>query len=124
MGNRVRIQMKSGNELSPVIYGHWSGSGAAEAVLACRNQMEGRVDDVPYAAARMVQNLIGADGGNTGFGIWNQEKELTAAAAEDAGCYVIDVSRSKWVVTIKGGHPGERGAVVDDPGRVEFQYEA
>lgn len=126
MGNRVRIQMKSDSELSPVIYGHWSGGVAAQAIVACRERMSDRPKDLSYCAARMLQELLafGAASdayGSTGYGIWNQETELCEAEAEDAGCYVIELG-STWKVTIKGGSPSDRGTVVNDPGKVEFRY--
>lgn len=126
MGNRVRIQMKHGSELSPVIYGHWSGSRAAEAIVACRERMSDRPYDISYCAARMLQELMGKDAdvaveGSTGFGLGNQEKELTEKDAEDAGCFVITLGRV-WKVTIKGGSVREHGKLTNEPGKVEFSH--
>lgn len=90
MGNRVLFQVVSKTEFSPVIYCHWSGSKAKEIAEKLKHRMADRDNDVEYAAARLVQIACGSDEGNTGFGIWNAEKRLTAKDSHgDAGVYLI-----------------------------------
>lgn len=94
MGDRVLFQVVSKEEFSPVIYCHWSGYMAEEIAAKLKSRMVGRDDDVKYAAARLVQIACGDDAGNTGFGIWNAEKRLTAADSRgDAGVYLIHADR-------------------------------
>lgn len=93
MGDRVLMQVfssKSG-EFGPVVYGHWSGETAPEVVDRLRARMKNRLDDVQYSSARLVQEIIGDDRHDTGFGIWNTSAKLTAADSHgDAGCVLID----------------------------------
>lgn len=94
MGDRVLIQCFSSKtgKVGPVIYGHWSGYDSSEAVRRLAKRMKGRDGDVPYSSARMVQELVGTDNGNTGFGIWNEEKKLEEKSSHgDAGIILIDV---------------------------------
>ena len=105
MGDRALIQLKSGKTFSPVLYAHWSGGSVAEILQAAQNVMRGRPDDIEYAFARLVATAIGGDQGNTGFGVWNAEKLLTAGDSHgDAGCFVVDVSREQWTVQQGGGY--------------------
>jgi hypothetical protein len=98
MGDRVLVQFKNGKEVSPVIYGHWCGSEAPALIVALREQMDTRNDDLAYIAARCVQQFIGGDKSQTGFGIWSAEKELTAEDTHgDAGVYVVEIGAT-WTV--------------------------
>lgn len=106
MGDRVLLQVvkKSPEEFSPVIYCHWlGGCGAIDAVTRLKARMEGRSGDVPYATARLVQEVINNDNGNLSFGVWNAEKVLTAEDSHgDAG--VILVNADTFEMTFLGGY--------------------
>lgn len=105
MGDRVLFQVKSGDEFSPVAYGHWSGSSAPEICKRLQARMEGRSGDVPYAFARLVQEMIGDAGGNTSFGCWNATALLTAKESHgDAGGIIIDVSKPTFTYECLGGY--------------------
>jgi hypothetical protein len=96
MGNRVLMQCFSSKtgEFGPVVYCHWAGDTAPEIVNRLAAQMKGREGDLAYSSARLVQCAIGTDAHNTGFGMWNAEKLLTAADSHgDAGCVLIDVDK-------------------------------
>jgi hypothetical protein len=106
MGNRVLIQFVGNDgDFSPVIYGHWHGSNAAQTLIDLQKQMESRGGDVSYIAARCVERMCLSDpGGDTGFGIWNTDKPLTEDESHgDAGVWLVDVSVVHWYVTILGG---------------------
>lgn len=93
MGDRVLMQVFSSktNQFSPVLYCHWSGESTPNNVKALKRRMADRMGDVDYWAARMVQSMMGALNGSTGFGIWNSSHLLTAEDSHgDAGCVVID----------------------------------
>lgn len=106
MGDRVLLQVvkyKPELEFSPVIYCHWLGSDAVEAVMRLAVRMEDRRGDVDYAAARLVQELIGDDEGNLGFGIWNTKEVLTAEDSQgDAGVILVDADT--FEMTCFGGY--------------------
>ncbi len=105
MGDRALIQLKSGEEVSPVLYLHWGGSGVAEIIEATKQRMAGRHADIEYAFARLVQQAIGTDRHNTGFGVINQSTELTIADSQgDAGCFVVDASTGAWNISAFGGY--------------------
>jgi hypothetical protein len=121
MGNRVLIQFVSGPEVSPAIYGHWSGRRAAEVITRLRKQMADRPNDITYVSARCVARLIGADDGSTGYGLWNAPKKLTAKESHgDAGMFLVDISEPTWYVTVIDGRPYETGSLVDSA-NVRFQ---
>jgi hypothetical protein len=128
MGNRVLIQFTGtrGNgdrEVSPAIYGHWSGSDAAATITALREQMSDRPGDIAYVAARCVGRLIDGDTASTGFGLWNAPKLLTAEESHgDAGVFRVDISAPMWRVTVIDGRPTETGSLVDTD-NVRFQRE-
>lgn len=126
MGNRVLIQFvasahtdkfgqKFKAEFSPVIYGHWYGSQAAEMLVALHRQMSDRGADVSYIAARAIGRMCadsGADGQSTGVGLWNAKRKLTSEDSHgDAGVYIVDVTKADWRVTMLGGHCCERGNI-------------
>ena len=72
MGDRVVIQFKTAKgEVSPVIYGHWSGETAPDAIARLYQRMRDRPDDIEYIAARCLQEVGMIDATSTGFGIWN-----------------------------------------------------
>ncbi len=115
MGNRVLIQFINSEEVSPVIYGHWSGRDAADVINALREQMADRADCVAYVAARCVGRLIGGETeSSTGFGLWNAAERLAAKDSHgDAGIFLVDVSGPRWRVMLRAGSDGERGRVTD-----------
>jgi hypothetical protein len=106
MGNRVLYQVVSGKEFSPVVYAHWSGYKAFQICKRLEERMKGRHNDVPYAAARLLQEVIGTEvEGNAGYAIWNADKVLTAEDSQgDAGVVIIDVSEEKHTYTVFGGY--------------------
>lgn len=94
MGDRVLVQLKSNNtEVSPVLYGHWSGDAAEVWLHQLIAKMGGRLTDLSYSFARLAQIAMGSSKEEvTGFGIWNQEKELIASDSHgDAGIYILNV---------------------------------
>ena len=97
MGDRVKFQVVgSDGEFSPVIYGHWSGDTAPKICKAIKDRMIGRLGDVQYTAARLVQELVGDAKGNTGFGIWNADAVLTEDDSDgDAGVILVHVAEGK-----------------------------
>lgn len=91
MGDIVLMQVVGQGKFSPVIYGHWCGEQAPEIVKRLQKRMSERKGDVDYIAARLVQEAINGRSGDTGFGIWNAEKVLTAADSHgDAGVVLIN----------------------------------
>jgi hypothetical protein len=93
MGDRVLFQVINSktNEFGPVVYCHWSGSDAHDIVRNLAARMVGRGGDIDYATARLVQECIGDDGGNLGFGVWNTDAQLTEGDSHgDAGVVLID----------------------------------
>ena len=93
MGNRVLVQLKSNEEVSPVLYGHWSGDNAEIWLHKLIEKMGERLDDLSYSFARLAQIAMDSSKEQvTGFGIWNQEKELVASDSHgDAGIYILNV---------------------------------
>jgi hypothetical protein len=95
MGDRVLFQVVSADkkEFSPVIYGYWCGRHAKDIIKALRKRMvEGRPDDVSYAAARLVQEVLEyTKEGALSVGIWNIERILTEKDSHgDAGVFIIN----------------------------------
>lgn len=115
MGNRARIQLTNNDgEVSPVLYLHWGGSDVADILTQTQSQMRTRANDIEYAFARLVQQAIGNDDGNTGFGVSNQIEKLTASDSHgDAGCFVVDISDAAWKVAQGGGYGLEGGHSFD-----------
>lgn len=95
MGDRVLYQVidsKKG-EFSPVVYSHWGGSNAPGVLQCLFDRMRSRPGDLEYTAARLVQEVLGNDDGNTGTGIWNAEGQISADHSHgDAGVVLIDIS--------------------------------
>lgn len=104
MGDRVLVQFKNADEVSPVIYGHWAGHEAPEIIRALRVRMDARNDDLAYIAARCVQHFVGDDKGQTGVGIWSTDKELTAEDSHgDGGVFVVEIGQ-RWKVKHYAGY--------------------
>lgn len=105
MGDRVLMQLKSGSEFSPIAYGHWSGASAPDILRRLQTRMVGRNNDVSYAFARLIQEMVGTDDGNTSFGAWNATELLTAKSSHgDAGCIIVDVSNPVFTYDLLGGY--------------------
>ena len=115
MGDRVLIQVVSGDEISPVAYGHWCGARAPKIIASLKERMKDRPGDVSYTFARLMQEMIGNDPGPLSFGAWNATKRLTKEDSHgDAGCILIDVSKGfrcecfgGYLETDKDGMPRE-----------------
>jgi hypothetical protein len=105
MGDRVLIQCHSSKtgEFGPVIYGHWCGDRAADAVKRLRERMKTRGGDLAYSSARMVQELIGDNEGPLSFGVWNAKALLIRTDSHgDAGIILIDVDTDHKAQAIGG----------------------
>lgn len=105
MGDRVLFQChRAGKEFGPVVYGHWAGSEAPEIVSRLAQRMQGRGGDVDYSSARLVQEVLAeCPDGNTGIGVWNAERLLTAEDSHgDAGVVLIDVDNGHAVQYLGG----------------------
>lgn len=105
MGNRAIIQLKSDDEVSPVLYIHWCNDKVAKLLEQTQEAMRGRAGDTSYSFARLVHLAVTADpSGNAGYGVWNEPKAITAADSHgDAGCFLVDISEEKWTVQQGGG---------------------
>jgi hypothetical protein len=102
MGDRVLFQIVGREEVSPVIYCHWAGSLAPDIARRLAARMASRPGDVPYAAARLVQECATGTG-STGFGVWNTLARLTAEDSHgDAGVVLIDCD--SWRCECLGGY--------------------
>lgn len=115
MGDRVLMQCysKAQGTHGPVVYGHWLGSEAPKIAAALIKRMGGR-RDVDYASARLVQEAINAQGGdsaqygNLGVGVWCTYGVLSPEDSHgDAGCVLINVD--DWSVQYLGGYYKEAG---------------
>jgi len=94
MGDRVLIQLKNGDELSPVLYSHWGGQEAPALIDEFHKKfLTERPDDLSYGFARLVGYALRDNiDGTTGFGVWNSKKPLTKADGdEDAGAFLVDI---------------------------------
>lgn len=91
MGDRVLMQIISGDEFGPVVYGHSSGYESGEIVRKLAERMNDRADDIDYSTARLVQEMTNGDEGDVGYGVWSASKKLTPADSHgDAGIVLID----------------------------------
>lgn len=112
MGDRVLIILKKRSDgratYSPVFYAHWSGSDAKTIIQRLRNRMGDRYDDLDYCFARLVQDGIHNDSGNTGFGCWNSKVDAFGALNEeshgDAGRIVVDITEPTWEAYCADGY--------------------
>jgi len=106
MGDRVLLQVIKRDEApgySPVIYCHWLGGEAVEAVKRLAVRMANRRGDVPYIAARLLQEAIGDNDGDTGFGLMLADRPLTAEDSHgDAGVILVDADT--FEMTFLGGY--------------------
>lgn len=86
-----------------MVYCHWSGRTAPLIVAALAERMKTRQGDLMYSNARLVQCAIANDDFNTGFGIWNADKLLTADDSHgDAGVVLIDVDNDHKATYLGG----------------------
>lgn len=108
MGDRVLLQVVKKTpgektEFSPVVYCHWLGGGAVDAVKRLAKRMDDRRGDVEYIAARLLQEVIGDDDHYLGFGLMNTRKVLTAKDSHgDAGVILVDADT--FEMTFLGGY--------------------
>lgn len=96
MGDRVLVQLhKTAGEVSPVLYGHWSGHDGKIWLEQLKDRMDGRLGDLAYSFARLVQLAV-TDASTTGFGVWNQTTLLTSRDSHgDAGIYLLNVDTNE-----------------------------
>ena len=109
MGDRALITFTDGEDVSPVVYLHWSGSSVPALLEEHKVLMASRGADVPYAAARFV-GIVHATmpEQNLSLGIWNAARdtrravlsadrdELADMSHGDAGFVVVDVRDYSW----------------------------
>ena len=104
MGDRCNIICKF-KEGRVWFYGHWSGESALDIANRLKERMAASGDDIQYAAARLVQEMVGMDNGNTGFGVWNADAKLTAGDSHgDAGVILIHSDKGYEVEILCGYH--------------------
>jgi hypothetical protein len=115
MGDRVLIQLRMKNEVSPALYLHWGGGGAYQLIRRAERVMRSRGPDLSYAFARLVGEACReGEGNNTGVGVHNAPKSLEPHDSNgDAGCLLVDLLASGWVITPLEGYYAR------DPRRVE-----
>lgn len=106
MGDRALIQLRnSDGDISPVLYLHWDGNRAGKIIYDTHMRMKGRGDDLDYTFARLVQEAVGDDPGNTSYGVSNSVAPLSADNSHgDAGCFLVDIATDNWVVYAGGGY--------------------
>ena len=105
MGDRILFQVTDGEDVSPVVYGHWSGSAAWEICATLKSLMKDRPRDVSYTAARLVGIIHERIDGNLSLGMWNRDMLLDDAASHgDEGCVVVDFSGSNMRFRCFGGY--------------------
>jgi hypothetical protein len=107
MGDRILYQVVCPikQEFSPVIYAHWSGNNAGSVCKRLWQRMQTRPGDVEYTAARLIQELIDGDSGNTGFGIWNADRVLTKEDSHgDAGIILVIAGPTGLTFECFGGY--------------------
>lgn len=113
MGDRVLIQLRTREEVSPILYLHWGGSCAAEIIHRAEKRMKSRGCDLHYAFARLVGAAHDVTPGNLSVGVWNAPtsnnvpQELTDEESHgDAGCIVVDITGQEWTANCRGGYFG------------------
>ena len=89
----------------PVIYMHWHGDIALDLLKATRELMDGRETDLSYVSARFIGVCHENIDGNLSLGMWNSAEELKKEDSHgDAGCVIVDVSKSEWNIKCVGGY--------------------
>ena len=105
MGNRALIQVVGdykqkdimNEEVSPVLYLHWANH-IDKILLTLHNQMRGRVGDVNYSFARLVEIACCMldSGGCMSIEVWNQTKRLVNDDSHgDEGCIIYHCDTGK-----------------------------
>jgi hypothetical protein len=90
MGNRALIQVEGADGVSPVLYLHWADEPQA-IIDRTKKRLEGRKGDVDYAFARLVQQAMGDDKGDTGVGVFNKTERLTPKDSHgDEGVFIYN----------------------------------
>ena len=85
------MQIVSATENGPAVYCHGRGHDAPAIVKRFAARMKDRRGDVPYLTARLLQEAMGDDTRDTGFGVFNADKRLTSDDTHgDAGIVLID----------------------------------
>lgn len=85
------MQVVGKTDVGPVVYSHHKGHDTPEIVRRFVKRMSDRKGDIPYLTARLLQELMGTDQRDTGFGVWNSTERLTAEDTHyDAGVVLID----------------------------------
>jgi hypothetical protein len=112
MGDRVIVQVGTKDNFGPVLYGHWCGHDMPLIVRKWAARMASRKGDVSYLSARLLQDMIGKDQDQTGFGILNAIAIQEAGDSHgDAGVIVVDpqtfycTCSGGYLVTDKDGFP-------------------
>lgn len=103
MGDRVIMKVKSGNEVSPAIYGHWCGINAEKLIRGAAPKM--RKGDVPYAAAALAAHVFNEndskDGRFVSVGLLDKDEESHGGA----GVYIVDIDTGQVSCTDGYGKP-------------------
>jgi hypothetical protein len=69
MGDRGNVVLNYGDGKKVYLYTHWSRYKIGSDLQAALKRGVSRWDDPPYLARIIFQELLGGDGGTTGFGI-------------------------------------------------------
>lgn len=105
MGDRVLFQVVHGENFSPVVYCHSSGSEVREICARLQDRMRGRYGDLHYTTARLVQECINERPGNLSFGMWNAIGIQTEIDSHgDGGVVLIDISGPQMEFKCFGGY--------------------
>jgi hypothetical protein len=95
-------------QFSPVVYLHWGGSDVPHILCALRERMQGRNNDIGYAAARLVGICHERIDGNVSLGLFEFPKDGLAGYLDsefshgDAG--VILVECDTWIAEAWNGY--------------------
>jgi hypothetical protein len=79
MGDRALVIFENKEEVSPVVYLHWSGSRVPALLEQLKERMKGSEGDVAYAAARFVGICHESIEGNLSLGVWNLPADTLVA---------------------------------------------
>jgi hypothetical protein len=113
MGDRALVIFENKDEISPVVYLHWSGSRVPAFLQQLKERMQGREGDVSYATARFIGLCHEAIYGNLSLGVWNlpadtlvavktrglsteADKELAGYSHGGAGVVVVNAHDFTW----------------------------